>query len=46
MKTDDNPLYLKTNMKAGHSGSSGRFESLKETALVYTFILSTAGIKE
>ena len=43
MKTDSEPLYLKTNMKAGHSGSSGRFESLKETAEIYTFILKTAG---
>ena len=46
MKTDNNPLYLKTNMKAGHSGSSGRFESQKETAEVYTFILKIAGFKD
>lgn len=45
-KTDNNPLYLHTNMKAGHSGSSGRFGQLKETAMVYTFILDIAGIKE
>jgi oligopeptidase B len=46
MKTGDNPLFLKTNMKAGHSGSSGRFSSLKETAEVYTFILKIAGFKD
>ena len=46
MKTDNNPLYLKTNMKAGHSGSSGRFESRREAAVVYTFILRTAGFKD
>lgn len=40
MKTDDNLLVLKTNMKAGHGGASGRFERLKTTALQYAFILS------
>ncbi|MGP1939509.1 MAG: S9 family peptidase [Arsenophonus sp. ET-DL9-MAG3] len=32
-------LLLKTNMNAGHSGQSGRFNSLKDTALEYAFIL-------
>jgi len=39
MKTDDNVLLLKTDMSAGHGGASGRFESLKEDALEYAFIL-------
>ncbi|MBK7128666.1 MAG: S9 family peptidase [Crocinitomicaceae bacterium] len=39
LKTDKNLLLLYTNMKAGHGGASGRFESLKEIALEYTFIL-------
>ena len=39
MKTDNNPLYLHTNMDAGHGGASGRFEQLKEIALEYAFIL-------
>jgi len=43
LKTDNNPLYLKTDMSAGHGGASGRFESLKETALEYTFLLDLAG---
>ncbi|WP_250149181.1 S9 family peptidase [Flagellimonas sp. 389] len=38
-KTDDNLLFLDTNMEAGHGGASGRFESLKETAKEYAFIL-------
>lgn len=46
MKTDDNLLVLKTNMKAGHGGASGRFERLKTTALEYAFILNLAGIEE
>ena len=39
-KTDDNLLFLDTNMDAGHGGASGRFEALKETAKEYTFILN------
>ncbi|MDE2434822.1 MAG: S9 family peptidase [Sphingomonadales bacterium] len=39
LKTDGNELLLKTNMGAGHGGKSGRFESLKETAEEFAFIL-------
>ncbi len=39
LKTDHNTLLLKTNMDAGHSGVSGRFEKVKETAFEYAFIL-------
>lgn len=39
LKTDDNMLLLHTYMEAGHAGASGRFESLRETALVFAFIL-------
>lgn len=38
-KTDANPLMFKTNMSAGHGGSSGRFSRLKEVAEEYAFIL-------
>jgi oligopeptidase B len=38
-KTDSNELLFKTNMGAGHGGKSGRFESLKETAEEFAFIL-------
>lgn len=41
LKTDDNLLLLKTDMSAGHGGASGRFESLKEDALEYAFILKS-----
>ncbi len=37
--TGKQPLYLYTNMEAGHSGMSGRYKAYKETALVYAFIL-------
>jgi len=43
-KTDDNLLLLKTNMKAGHGGASGRFEYLKETALEYAFLFKLENI--
>ncbi|MFN3640107.1 MAG: S9 family peptidase [Flavobacterium sp.] len=45
LKTDKNILLFHTNMEAGHSGASGRFESLKETAMEYAFLLDLAGVK-
>jgi len=39
LKTDDNILIFKTDMTSGHGGASGRFESLKEDALEYGFLL-------
>ena len=45
-KTDDNILLLHTNMDAGHGGASGRFESLKEVAEEYAFLLDLENIKE
>ena len=44
-QSNDNLLLLKTNMDAGHGGASGRFESLKEDALEFAFILNLEGIK-
>jgi oligopeptidase B len=46
MKTDNNVLYLDTNMEAGHGGASGRFEALKEVAKEYSFLLDLEGIKK
>lgn len=46
LKTDDNLLLFQTNMDAGHGGASGRFESLKEVAMEYAFLLDLEGIKE
>lgn len=39
LKTDNNILLFKTDMSAGHGGASGRFESLKEDALEYAFLM-------
>jgi oligopeptidase B len=38
------PLLLVTNMQAGHGGSSGRYDYLKEIALDYAFVLRELGI--
>jgi oligopeptidase B len=40
LKTDCNPLLLKTNMGSGHFGPSGRYEGIKEVAFDYAFLLS------
>lgn len=39
MKTNNNQLFLDTNMDAGHGGASGRFEALKELAKEFAFLL-------
>ena len=44
LKTDDNTILLKTNMGAGHGGSSGRYDRLKEIAFDYAYALSQVGI--
>lgn len=44
LKKDDDPLFLYTEMESGHSGSAGRFEKYKMTALKYAFILDQLGV--
>lgn len=44
VKTDDNELLLKINMGAGHGGKSGRFESIREVAEQYAFVLWQLGV--
>ncbi|MEP7213073.1 MAG: S9 family peptidase [Acidobacteriota bacterium] len=44
LKTDDNTILLKTNMGAGHGGSSGRYDRLKEVAFDYAYALTQVGI--
>lgn len=46
LKTDKNPLIFRCNMDAGHGGASGRYDSLRETAAEYAFMLSELGINE
>lgn len=40
LKTDNNQLVMHTNMEAGHGGASGRFDSLREVARDYAWVLS------
>jgi oligopeptidase B len=44
MKTNDSIVLLKTNMGAGHGGSSGRYDRLKEIAFDYAYALTQVGI--
>jgi oligopeptidase B len=46
LKTDANPLLLKTIMEAGHGGASGRYDALKELAFTYSFILDQVGLSK
>ena len=39
LKTDNKLLLFKTDMSSGHGGASGRFESLKDDAFEYAFLL-------
>ena len=46
LKTDKNPLILKANMGAGHGGSSGRYDYLRELAYDYAFMLWQMGLEK
>jgi oligopeptidase B len=46
LKTDNNILILKTNMAAGHGGSSGRYDQYKEVAFDYACLLTQMGIEK
>ncbi|WP_338245661.1 S9 family peptidase [Maricaulis maris] len=45
-RTDDGLTLLKMNMGAGHGGASGRFDSLRETALNWAFALMAVGLAD
>jgi oligopeptidase B len=45
LKTDANPLVLKTKMEpAGHGGASGRYDALKDDAFEVAWMLKQVGI--
>ena len=45
LKTDANPLVLKTKMQpAGHGGASGRYDALKDRAFEVAWMLEQVGI--
>ena len=45
LKKNNTKLFLDTNMEAGHGGASGRFESLKEIAKEFSFLLDLEKIE-
>jgi oligopeptidase B len=46
LRTDHNVLILKTNLSpAGHGGTSGRYDRLKDHAFDYAFLLTQMGIE-
>ena len=46
LKTDNNSLLFYTDMSSGHSGASGRYESLKEIAREYAFLFDLEHIQQ
>ena len=46
LKTDNNKLFLHTDMAVGHGGASGRFKYLKDIALEYSFLFALEGIEK
>jgi oligopeptidase B len=47
LRTDKNVLILKTNLSpAGHGGSSGRYDRLRESAFDYAYLLMEMGITQ
>jgi oligopeptidase B len=44
--TDPLPLYLKTELGAGHHGPSGRYDAWEEEAFVLAFVLDQVGITD
>lgn len=45
-RTDNGLTLLQMNMGAGHGGASGRFDSLRETALNWAFALMVVGLAD
>lgn len=46
LKTNDTVVLFKTDMKSGHSGASGRYDSLREVAIEYAFLLDLENIHQ
>jgi oligopeptidase B len=45
VKTDDNPLLLRTDMEAGHGGKTGRYVRFRRTSEWYAFMLDRLGVR-
>jgi len=42
--TSDRPILLRTEMGAGHSGPSGRYDAWRDEATVLAFVCSAVGV--
>ena len=42
--TSGKPIFLKTEMGAGHQGPSGRYDAWKDEAFVFAFMLDALGL--
>jgi len=40
LRSNDQPLLLRTQMSAGHGGASGRYQAMRELAEEYAFVLT------
>ena len=43
-KSDDRPLFLKTEMGAGHGGPSGRYDLWRDQAFMLSFLIDALGV--
>ena len=46
LRTNDAPLFLKTEFGAGHGGLSGRYQALRDVALEYAFLLKVLDVAD
>ncbi len=46
VRLDKDPLLLKINLDAGHGGSSGRYDALRERAYDLAFVLAMLGVEK
>ena len=46
LKTDSNPVVLLVKMRGGHSGGSGRFDSLEDYARAYAFAIRLLAFRD
>jgi oligopeptidase B len=46
LSTSDKPIYLRTEMGAGHGGPSGRYDAWRDEAIVLAFLCDAVGVGE
>ncbi len=46
LSTSGKPIYLRTEMGAGHGGPSGRYDAWRDEAIVLAFVCDAVGVKQ